>query len=406
MWNIWKKELSIPLQQPAFIIKHLFIRPKALIYGKERFRSFLKWFLDFKCGLKFALPIPSVPLELLEIFGALSASQTFHWAWQSIFDPEFPLTFIHENKGELIFGFPIFELGCVHPFVISTEILDYQFHETFLCDKVDFVCLCKTKKIGKTEEFFWVELFQGQILAQHLLQQYSINFVSVSLQTCLILQDIEGNALCCAMLWDSSIIYVCRNGRIASSREKASVKPPNTKHSSLLDITELKPEYLGFLVAWKCCTSLQSVMCNSMFGQDEEYFAPLAEVQVPLGLLHPLHTNIIVLPHCPVCSEQILSFQRAWQMLFIVHIRVSSPVERRQILEEIKPWINLLHVDLTPPTQHWRLQTALAWSCPLFWGSWLLSGHCCSALSWQPMIDICASFSTVLPSGPLIPSIF
>lgn len=78
----------------------------------------------------------------------MSASQTFQWAWQSIFDPEFPLTFIHENKGELIFGFPIFELGCVHPFVISTEILDYQFHKAFLSDKVDFVCLWKAKETG------------------------------------------------------------------------------------------------------------------------------------------------------------------------------------------------------------------------------------------------------------------
>lgn len=57
--------------------------------------------------------------------------------------------------------------------------------------------------------------------------------------------------------------------------------------------------------------------------------------------------NPIILPHCPVCSEQILSFQRAWEMLFIVQNPVTSPVERRQILEEIKPWINLLHVDLT-----------------------------------------------------------
>lgn len=77
MWNIWKKELSIPLQQAAFIIKHLFIRPKALIYGKERLRSFLKWFLDFKCGLKFALPIPSVPLELLEILWGLKCLTNF-----------------------------------------------------------------------------------------------------------------------------------------------------------------------------------------------------------------------------------------------------------------------------------------------------------------------------------------
>lgn len=63
------------------------------------------------------------------------------WSWIS-------LTFIYESKGELIFGFPIFELGCVHPFVISTEILDYQFHEAFLFDKVDFVCLCKTEETG------------------------------------------------------------------------------------------------------------------------------------------------------------------------------------------------------------------------------------------------------------------
>lgn len=57
-------------------------------------------------------------------------------------------------------------------------------------------------------------------------------------------------------------------------------------------------------------------------------------------------------------------------------------------------WFNPLSLALTAPS-------ALAWSCPLFWGSWLLSG-----LSWQPMIYLCASFSSVLPSAPLIPSIF
>lgn len=64
----------------------------------------------------------------------------------------------------------------------------------------------------------------------------------------------------------------------------------------------------------------------------------------------------------------------------MVQIPVSSPVERRQILEEIKPWINLLHVDLTTPAGHWQLWTALAWTCPLFWGP-----GCClgiAALHW------------------------
>lgn len=90
-------------------------------------------------------------------------------------------------------------------------------------------------------------------------------------------------------------------------------------------------------------------MCNSIFGQDEEYFPLLLRCRYHWGPAGArcLNTNLIILPHCPVCSEQILSFQRAWQMLSIVQNRVSSPVERRQILEEIKPWINLLHVDLT-----------------------------------------------------------
>lgn len=43
---------------------------------------------------------------------------------------------------------------------------------------------------------------------------------------------------------DSSLIYVSGNGRIVSSREKVSVKPPNPNHPSWVDTAELKAEYL------------------------------------------------------------------------------------------------------------------------------------------------------------------
>lgn len=62
-------------------------------------------------------------------------------------------------------------------------------------------------------------------------------------------------------------------------------------------------------------------------------------------------------------------------MLFIVQISVSSPVERRQILKEIKLWINLLHVDLTPSAWHWQLQ--VLWPGPV-----LCSGGPGCCLGW------------------------
>lgn len=175
------------------------------------------------------------------------------------------------------------------------------------------MCLCKTRKIGQIEEFF-----QSRTVPR---SDPGTASSTADIPVILYLYPYKlpssyriMKAVHCAVLWHSSVTYVCGNGRIASSREKVAVKPPNTVHSSLLDITELEPESLWFLVSWKSCTWLQSVTWNYVFGQDEEYFPPLAVVQVSLSLLHPetarcLNTTVIILPHCPLCSEQILPFQ-------------------------------------------------------------------------------------------------
>lgn len=54
------------------------------------------------------------------------------------------LTVIHQSQSDLVLGFSILELGRVRPFVVLSQVLDDNFHQALLSDKIDFAVLGRT----------------------------------------------------------------------------------------------------------------------------------------------------------------------------------------------------------------------------------------------------------------------